>query len=66
MRVSPQKMEEVGGFRPHQIVEEIGNVVRQECCSVHIAKQTMEQNVEVMRLISKENVEGSASAWANC
>ena len=48
---------EVGGFLPHQIVEEIGNVVRPERFSEHIAKQTMEQNVEVRRLLMKEHVE---------
>ena len=34
-----------------------GNVVRQERCSEHVVKQTVEQNVEVGRLILKENVE---------
>ena len=32
-------MEQVGGFLPHQIVEERRSVVRQECCSERIVEQ---------------------------
>ena len=50
-------MEQVRGFVPHQIVEEIGNVVRPDRCSERIVKQAVEQYVEFERLILKENVE---------
>ena len=50
-----QEMGEVGGFLPRQIVEEIEHVVRQDRCSEHTVTQTVEQNVEVGRLIVKEN-----------
>ena len=56
VRVFREQMEQVGGFLPHHIVEEIGNVMRQERCSEHIVKKTVEQNVEVRCLILKEHV----------
>ena len=50
-RTLPQEMEQVGGFLPHQIMEEIWKVVRHERFSEHI------EIVKVRRWILKENVE---------
>ena len=47
----------VGGFCPRLIVDEVGNVARQWRRSELIVKQTVEQNVEVRRLILAESVE---------
>ena len=62
VRVFPQEMEEVGVLCSRQIVDEVGNVVRQERRSEHIVKQTVEQNIEVRLLILAEIVEVTSLA----